>query len=89
MGIDSGVLDIVILILILVSALSTIRVVVGPSPEDRMIGMNMVYAQVSAILVVIAVKIARPLYLDVALVYAILGFVGILAITRYIREEQQ
>lgn len=88
MGVN-GVLGIMVVCLVLISALSSIRVIIGPSPEDRMIGMNMVYAQVSGILVLVAVKIARPIYLDVALVYAILGFVGILAISRYISEERK
>jgi multicomponent Na+:H+ antiporter subunit F len=85
----SGVLNIMVICLVVISALSSVRVIIGPTPEDRMIGMNMVYAQVSGILVLVAVKIARPIYLDVALVYAILGFVGILAISRYISEERK
>jgi len=51
-------------------------------PEDRMIGLNLAASQVLAVLVVMAVRIERPLYLDVALVYAILGFLGVLAVAR-------
>ncbi len=50
---------------------------------DRMIGLNLVSAQVLAMLVLLAVKEQLAMYLDVALVYAIFGFVGMLAITRY------
>ena len=65
------------------SIVSMVRVVIGPSAVDRMIGLNLVSAQILALLVLIAVREARSVYLDVALVYDIFGFVGILAITRY------
>ncbi len=78
------VLDIVIFVLLGISVMSMIRVVIGPTSEDRLIGLNLVVAQVVGILVAMAVKFERSIYLDVALVYAILGFVGILAIAKYL-----
>jgi len=76
-------LDIVIYSLLGISVLSILRIVFGPTPEDKMIGLNLMAAQVLAILVLVAVKTRRTILLDVALVYAVLGFVGILAIARY------
>jgi multicomponent Na+:H+ antiporter subunit F len=63
--------------------ISMIRVVIGPTVVDRMIGLNLVVSQVLALLVVISVAIDRLIYLDVALVYDIFGFIGILLMTRY------
>ena len=79
---SSIILDGAIYSLIGVTALSLVRVVIGPEPEDRMIGLNLTASQVLAILVLAAVKLDRAIFLDVALVYAILGFVGMLAIAR-------
>tara|TARA_B100000614_G_scaffold258783_1_gene281962 strand:- start:1741 stop:2001 length:261 start_codon:yes stop_codon:yes gene_type:complete len=62
---------------------SMVRVVIGPSVADRMTGLNMVSAQVLAVLVLIAVRDGRSTYLDVALVYDIFGFIGTLAMARY------
>jgi multisubunit Na+/H+ antiporter MnhF subunit len=62
---------------------SLIRVVIGPSTADRMIGLNMASAQVLAVLVLLAVREGQGAYLDVALVYDIFGFIGVLAMTRY------
>jgi len=76
-------LDIVIYTLLGISVVSILRIVLGPTPEDKMIGLNLVSAEVLAILVLVAVKTGRPILLDVALVYAVLGFVGILAISKY------
>ncbi|MBD3305022.1 pH regulation protein F [candidate division KSB3 bacterium] len=68
--------------------LSMIRIIIGPSPVDRLIGLNLVAAQVLAILVLIAVKENLTVYLDVALVYDIFGFVGMLAITKYCGRKE-
>ena len=69
--------------------ISMIRVIMGPSLVDRMIGLNVVTAQVLALLVLIAVDEGLTLYLDVALVYDIFGFIGLLAITRYFTRRRE
>lgn len=62
---------------------SMVRVVIGPTVADRMIGLNLVAAQTLALLVLISVSMQRTILLDVALVYDIFGFLGILVMTRY------
>jgi multicomponent Na+:H+ antiporter subunit F len=67
------------------SALGIVRVLIGPTTADRMTGLNLVAAQILALLVLVAVREGRTNYLDVALVYDIFGFIGILAMARYFR----
>ena len=86
---SSMILDGAIYCLLGVTALSLVRVVIGPEPEDRMIGLNLTASQVLAILVLAAVKLDRAIFLDVTLVYAILGFVGILAIARALLGKEE
>ncbi len=62
---------------------SLVRVLIGPTVADRMTALNMVSAQILAILVLVAVREGRTSYLDVALVYDIFGFIGTLAMARY------
>jgi multicomponent Na+:H+ antiporter subunit F len=81
-------LDTVIYCLLGVTVLSLIRVVIGPEPEDRMVGLNLTASQVLAILVLAALRLDRAIFLDVALVYAILGFIGMLAIARSMRSAE-
>jgi multicomponent Na+:H+ antiporter subunit F len=71
-----------------VLALGMIRVVIGPSRVDRLIGLNVAAAQVLAILVLMAFKENLSVYLDVALVYDIFGFIGILAITKILSRKE-
>ncbi|GAK52069.1 multiple resistance and pH regulation protein F [Candidatus Moduliflexus flocculans] len=75
--------DIMIYFFLFTTVFSMIRIVIGPSAVDRMIGLNLVSAQVLAMFVLLAVKERLAVYLDVALVYAVFGFVGMLAIARY------
>ena len=82
------VLDTAIYCLLGVTIMSLIRMVIGPEPEDRMIGLNLTASQVLAILVLAAVKLDRAIFLDVALVYAILGFIGMLAIARSLWRKE-
>lgn len=62
---------------------SMVRVIIGPSLADRMTAFNVVSAQVLVVIVLIAVRDGRSSYLDVALVYDIFGFIGILTMARY------
>jgi multisubunit Na+/H+ antiporter MnhF subunit len=71
------------------SALGVVRVLIGPTTADRMTGLNLVGAQILAILVMVAVREGRSNYLDVALVYDIFGFIGILAMARYFGGRAQ
>jgi len=81
--------EIVTYIFIATILLSLIRVLIGPTPADRLIGLNIVSAQILAIMVLIAIKEKLHIYLDVALVYDIFGFMGLLAILRFFGKREQ
>jgi len=76
-------LKITIYFLVASSVISLVRVIIGPTVADRMIGLNLVASQVLTLLVLVSVALERSIYLDVALVYDIFGFIGILLMTRY------
>jgi multisubunit Na+/H+ antiporter MnhF subunit len=82
-------LELMVYFLIAGSSVSAIRIVIGPSIVDRLIGFSMVSAQVLALLAVLSVQAGRAIYLDVALVYDIFGFIGLLAITRYFSARRE
>lgn len=70
------------------SVIALYRVLRGPTVPDRLLGLNVVSAQILAILVLYAAKEKLHVYLDVALVYDIFGFVGILALTKFLEKQQ-
>lgn len=73
----------VIRFMVISIAASMYRIVAGPTVADRMIGLNLVAAQTLGLLVLISVSMNRTILLDVALVYDIFGFLGILVMARY------
>jgi multisubunit Na+/H+ antiporter MnhF subunit len=63
-----------------------IRIIIGPGSADRLTALNLVGSQVLALLVLTAFRAGSPVYLDVAMVYAVFGFLGVLALTRYMSK---
>ena len=64
--------------------LATVRLFKGPSAADRAIALDtMTLISISAI-VMVALFAGRVIYLDAAMVYAILSFIGIVAVARHI-----
>ena len=70
------------------SILGLVRTVIGPTTADRLVGINLVAAQVLALIVVAAVDQKNWVYLDVALVYDIFGFIGLLAVARFFGKRE-
>lgn len=64
-----------------------IRLLKGPSSADRLTALNVFSGLVLAFLVLRGVREGRALYLDVALVYDIFGFLGFLAIARFFKDK--
>jgi len=71
-----------------IALLSLFRIIAGPTHFDRLIGLNLMVAITTAIIVVMAVYYNHLVYLDVALVYAILGFVSVIAISKYLTGRE-
>ncbi len=62
------------------------RAALGPTTSDRVVGVDGTVTITIALLVLLASFFDRYIYLDVALVYAVLGFIGVLAVARYMER---
>ncbi|MFW5800891.1 MAG: monovalent cation/H+ antiporter complex subunit F [Spirochaeta sp.] len=76
-------LRIFLYILYLLIALASFRLIIGPSIYDRLMALSMISALVVVLMCIYAVIYQRDYYLDVAMVYALLSFAEILAVTRF------
>jgi len=64
--------------------IAAVRLLKGPAPCDRAVALDtMTIISISAI-VYIALFAGRVIYLDAAMVYAVLSFLGIVAMARHI-----
>ncbi len=64
--------------------LCIIRMVKGPTAADRAIAMDTATTVSVALLVLLGFVFNRYVYLDVALIYSIVSFVGLIAIARFL-----
>ncbi len=62
--------------------LSLIRLVKGPTTPDRVVAMDAVNTLVVAGMIVLGIVYQQIIFIDVAIVYALLSFVGTLYIAR-------
>jgi len=74
---------IAIAIIVLGVVLTLIRAMLGPTAADRMVAVDSMTTITTALLVLLAFYFKRYIYLDIALVYAVLAFVATLAVARY------
>jgi multicomponent Na+:H+ antiporter subunit F len=68
-------------------ALALIRAVMGPSVYDRVLAVNMFGTKTVLLLSVIAFLYGRPDFLDLALAYALINFIGVLAVLEFFRNR--
>jgi multicomponent Na+:H+ antiporter subunit F len=75
--------------LCLILVLSLYRAVIGPTVLDRLIGVNAVGSKTTALLILIGLIYHRvDMFVDIALAYACLNFVAVLAASRYFQKRK-
>jgi len=75
---------ITIVLLSLGMIFSIIRFVKGPTAGDRTLALDTMTTLMVAGLVLLAAVFDRFIYADVALIYGVLGFIGVIVIARYL-----
>jgi len=65
-----------------------IRLFLGPTPSDRLVGLDTLNTLVVASMVILGAAFEQVTYIDVAIVYALLSFVTTLFIAKYIEKGQ-
>ncbi len=77
------------LYLCLIMLLSLYRAVAGPTVLDRLIGVNAIGSKTTALLILIGLVYRRvDMFVDIALAYAMLNFIAVLAASRYFQKRK-
>ena len=63
-----------------------IRLVIGPDTVDRVVAIDLLTIISIAVIGLLAHVADRYIYLDVALVYGLLSFLGVLAVARFLEK---
>lgn len=75
---------VVFLALLLCSIMAMIRVIRGPTAPDRIVGLDTINTIVIVLMVVFGTAFNEVIYIDVAIVYALLSFISTLFIAKYL-----
>ncbi|MCW5601265.1 K+/H+ antiporter subunit F [Nitrosomonas sp.] len=80
----SYALFIALMLVIAAVALSFWRLLHGPSLPDRILALDTLYINTIALLVLLGIHLSSALYFEVALLIAVMGFVGTVAACKYL-----
>jgi len=75
---------IVLIALLLCIVMAIIRVIRGPTAPDRVVGIDTINTIVISGMVVFGAAFNEVIYIDVAIVYALLSFISTLFIAKYL-----
>ena len=65
-------------------ALNAWRLLRGPSVADRILALDTLYINTLALLVLLGISMNTKLYFEVALIIAMLGFVGTVVLCKFV-----
>lgn len=66
--------------------LAFVRMIIGPSSADRVVGLDVMTIISISLIVFLALILERSIYVDIALVYGLISFVGVIAVARYLER---
>lgn len=68
---------------LLTMALALVRALRGPTTFDRILAVSMVSTKTTLLVAVVGFLFGRPDFLDIALLYALINFVGAIAVLKF------
>jgi len=78
------ILPIAFVMITLSLVLNLYRLVVGPNTIDRILALDTSYINAVALLIIFSLYLGNPLYFEAALLIALMGFVGTVALSKYL-----
>lgn len=64
--------------------LNLLRLLMGPSLPDRILALDTMYVNAIALLIIFGIYQGAAVYFEAALLIAVMGFVGTVALSKYI-----
>ena len=80
---------VVAIALLMTMALALVRAILGPTVYDRVLSVNMFGTKTVLLLSVVAFLYGRPDFLDLALAYALINVIGILAVLQFFENRHR
>jgi multicomponent Na+:H+ antiporter subunit F len=72
-----------------ISVLNVLRLTIGHTVFDRTLAAAAIGANTVALVIVIGFIFARPdMFVDVAIAYSLLGFIGVVVLAKYLEQRR-
>ena len=64
------------------------RIFLGPRAQDRVLGLDTLYVNAMLLLLAFGIQTGRTIYFEASLVIALLGFVGTVALAKFLMRGE-
>lgn len=75
-------------LLVIAMACATIRLLRGPRAQDRILGLDTFYVNTMLLMLTFGIRSGSTLYFEVALIIGLLGFVGTMALAKFLMRGE-
>ncbi|MFL1454779.1 K+/H+ antiporter subunit F [Marinobacter sp. GN3S48] len=79
-------LYITIAMVMLAALLNVYRLIKGPDAPDRVLALDTLYINAIALIILLGITLGTRMYLEAALLIAVMGFVGTVAMAKYLKR---
>ena len=79
-------LYITIAMVTLAALLNVYRLIKGPDAPDRVLALDTLYINAIALIILLGITLGTRMYLESALLIAVMGFVGTVALAKYLKR---
>lgn len=76
-----------LILIVLMVLIAVLRMIIGPTIWDRLLSLNVITSKVLVAIVILARLLDLNYLLDIALIYAVLGFLSTVLIARFIERR--
>ncbi|MFO8085649.1 MAG: monovalent cation/H+ antiporter complex subunit F [Desulfobacterales bacterium] len=78
-----GATELTLVLLLMGILLAFIRLLIGPDPADRIVALDLISILIVAFLAAFSIYTGEKSFLDVAIAYALIAFLGTVALARF------
>jgi len=64
------------------------RLIIGPRAQDRILSLDALYLNAMLMLITFGIRLGTSIYFEIALIIALLGFVGTVALAKFLMRGE-
>jgi len=87
--VSTMVINIVFLFLLVALIISFIRLIQGPSVNDRIAAMDVIASIIMSFILVYSVFVNNALYFDIPIAISLISFIGTVAVSTYLKQKYE